>query len=50
MVEMLKDLFFYLKKRKKYWMIPILSLFFVFGLLIVLSHGSALSPFIYSFF
>lgn len=40
----------YMKERKKWWLIPLLIIFLIFGLLIVLSSGSALAPFIYSLF
>ncbi len=46
----LKELWNYLKVRKKFWMLPILILLVVFGGLIVLSQGSAVAPFIYTLF
>ncbi len=44
------ELLNFLKKRKKYWMIPMITLFFIFGGLIVLTQGSAIAPFIYTLF
>tara|TARA_Y100000768_G_C23721764_1_gene560642 strand:+ start:141 stop:290 length:150 start_codon:yes stop_codon:yes gene_type:complete len=46
----LKELWNFLKVRKKFWMLPIIILLVVFGGLIVLSQGSAVAPFIYTLF
>ena len=46
----LKQLFALLAERKAWWLIPMVSVFLLLGLLIVLSQGSALSPFIYTLF
>ena len=40
----------FLKVRKKWWLAPIIILSMLLGLLIVLTHGSALAPFIYTIF
>jgi hypothetical protein len=40
----------FLKVRKKYWLLPIIIMLFVFGGLIVLTQGSAVAPFIYAIF
>ncbi|HQO91478.1 MAG TPA: DUF5989 family protein, partial [bacterium] len=34
----------------KYWMIPAIFVLLLFGVLIVLSSGSAIAPFIYTIF
>ena len=34
--------------RKEYWLVPIMFMFVLFGGLLVLSHGSAVAPFIYT--
>ena len=39
-----------LKERKKYWLLPIIIVLALFGMLIVLSQGSAVAPFIYTIF
>ena len=44
------ELWTYMKVRKKFWLMPILVMFAVFGGLIVLSQGSAVAPFIYTIF
>tara|TARA_B100000029_G_scaffold512563_1_gene609555 strand:- start:4989 stop:5138 length:150 start_codon:yes stop_codon:yes gene_type:complete len=46
----LKEFWDFLKERKKYWLIPILLILFIFGALIVLTQGSAVAPFIYTIF
>ncbi len=45
-----KELWVFLRVRKKWWLAPILLMMLLFGLLIVLTHGSALAPFIYTLF
>jgi hypothetical protein len=50
MIDLLKDLWGFLKVRKKFWMIPIILILLLFGALIVLTSGSAIAPFIYTLF
>ena len=40
----------FLKKRKKYWLAPLLLMLVFLGMVIVLGESSALGPFIYPFF
>jgi hypothetical protein len=40
----------FLRQEKKYWLIPIVIVFVLFGLLIVFSQSSAVAPFIYTLF
>ena len=40
----------FLKQEKKYWLVPIVVVFVLFGLLIVFSQSSAVAPFIYTLF
>lgn len=49
-MDFLKELWMFLKVRKKFWLLPILFIMVLFGGLIVLSHGSAVAPFIYTVF
>ena len=44
------DFWDFLKVRKKWWLAPIIILSALLGILIVLTHGSALAPFIYTIF
>jgi hypothetical protein len=50
MIEFLKEFCDFLKVRKKYWLLPILVVLVLFGVLIVLSQGTAVAPFIYTIF
>jgi hypothetical protein len=49
-MELIRDLFDFLKTRKKYWLIPLIVILLFFSFLIVLSTGSAIAPFIYTLF
>lgn len=50
MFDLLKDLWNFMKVRKKFWLAPIVIVLILLGALIVLSQGSALAPFIYTLF
>ncbi|MEZ5541452.1 MAG: DUF5989 family protein [Pseudomonadota bacterium] len=50
MLDLLKDLWDFLKVRKKFWLAPIVIVLLLLGALIVLSQGSAVAPFIYTLF
>jgi competence protein ComGC len=50
MIEFLKEFWDFIKNRKKYWLLPILIVLVLFGVLIVLSQGTAVAPFIYTIF
>jgi hypothetical protein len=49
-MSMIKELWAFLRARKKYWLWPIFIVMALLGLLIVLAHGSAVAPFIYTLF
>lgn len=49
-MEFLSDLWRYMKARKKYWLIPLIVVIIIFGVIIVLSSGSAIAPAIYTLF
>jgi hypothetical protein len=49
-MAMLKELWVFLRTRKKFWMWPIFVMMALLGVLIVLAHGSAVAPFIYTLF
>ena len=50
MLDLLKDLWGFMKARKKFWLAPIIFVLLLLGALIVLSEGSAVAPFIYTLF
>ncbi|MBI5441069.1 MAG: hypothetical protein HY900_07650 [Deltaproteobacteria bacterium] len=49
-MDFLKDLWGFLRVRKKFWLLPIILFLFLFGTVIVLTSGSAIAPFIYALF
>jgi hypothetical protein len=49
-MDFLKDLWGFLKVRKKFWLLPLILMLLLFGGLIVLTSGSAVAPFIYTLF
>ena len=50
MIELIKDLWGFMRARKKFWLAPIILVMLLLGTLIVLSQGSAVAPFIYTLF
>ncbi len=49
-MDFLQDLWAFLKVRKKFWLLPIILTLLLFGVLIVLTSGTAVAPFIYTIF
>jgi hypothetical protein len=49
-ISILRELWVFLRIRKKYWLLPIVIMLAVFGGLILLTQGSAVAPFIYTLF
>lgn len=49
-MSMLKELWAFLRARKKFWLWPIFIVMALLGILIVTAQGSALAPFIYALF
>ena len=50
MIDLLIDLWQFMRIRKKFWLAPIISLLLLLGALIVFTQGSAVAPFIYTLF
>ena len=50
MIEFLKDLWDFMRVRKKFWLAPIIIVLLLLGVLIVLAEGSAVARFIYTIF
>jgi hypothetical protein len=50
MLELIRDLWDFLRERKKLWLAPIILILLVLGMLVVLTQGSALAPFVYTLF
>jgi len=49
-VRILREFWGFLKVRKKYWLGPIVLILLLLGLLIVLTEGSRVAPFVYTLF
>ena len=50
MFDLIKDLWGFMRERKKFWLAPIIIVMLLLGVLIVLAEGSAIAPFIYTIF
>lgn len=50
MGSFLKELWMYMRTRKKFWLLPLIVVMLLLGLLIVFAQGSAVAPFIYTLF
>ena len=50
MLDLIRDLWGFMRDRKKFWLMPILIVMLLLGVLIVLAQGSAAAPFIYTLF
>jgi len=49
-LDLMQDVWDFLKIRKKYWLAPLIITIVLMGALIVFSQGSVVAPFIYSIF
>ena len=49
-MSMLSELWRFARVRKKFWLLPIIIVMFLFGGLLILTQGSAIAPFIYTLF
>jgi Family of unknown function (DUF5989) len=49
-MNFLGDLWGFLRTRKKFWLLPLITILLGLGVLIVLASGSAIAPFIYTLF
>ena len=50
MLDFLKDLWAFMRERKKFWLAPIILVMILLGALIVFAQGSSLALFIYTLF
>jgi hypothetical protein len=50
MIDLLADLWAFMRERKKFWLTPIILVMVLLGALLVLAQGSAVAPFIYTLF
>ena len=50
MLKLSKDLWSFMRVRKKFWLGPVIVVMVLLGALLVLAQGSAVAPFIYTLF
>ena len=50
MGEFMVELWAFMRERKKFWLLPIITILVLVGALVVLTQGSAVAPFIYTLF
>ena len=49
-MSFIKELFLFLKNRKKLWLAPVIIIMIILGGLLILAQGSVFAPFIYTLF
>jgi hypothetical protein len=49
-MDLIAELWRFMRARRKFWLLPILAMMVVFGGLVVLTKGSVIAPFIYTLF
>ena len=50
MLDLMKDLWMFMRVRKKFWLAPIVVVMVLLGALLIVAQGSAVAPFIYTLF
>jgi hypothetical protein len=50
MLELISDLWGFMRQRKKFWLAPIIIVMLLLGALLIFAEGSAVAPFIYTLF
>jgi hypothetical protein len=50
MLDLLSDLWVFMRVRKKFWLAPVILVMVFLGVFLVLAQGSAVAPFIYTLF
>tara|TARA_B100000886_G_scaffold313534_1_gene250227 strand:+ start:428 stop:589 length:162 start_codon:yes stop_codon:yes gene_type:complete len=50
LLDLLKDIWDFMKVRKKYWLAPLIITIVLMGALLVFTQGSVVAPFIYTIF
>lgn len=49
-MDFIKELWMFMRLRKKYWLIPIVIIMLLFATLIIFTQGTTAGPFVYSLF
>lgn len=50
MLELWRDLWAFMRERKKFWLMPIIVVLVLVGALLIFAQTSVLAPFIYTLF
>jgi len=50
LLDLLKDIWDFMKVRKKYWLAPLIITIVLMGALLIFTPGSVVAPFIYTIF
>lgn len=50
MTALIRELWAFLRVRKKWWLLPVMVIMLLVGALLIFAQGSALAPFIYTIF
>lgn len=50
MLDLMRDLWGFMRERKKFWMTPLILVLILMGALVILAQFSAVAPFIYTLF
>jgi hypothetical protein len=50
MIDFIREFWAFLRVRKKFWLLPMMIIMGLFGVLVVMTGGSAIAPFIYVLF
>lgn len=50
MLSLLREIWLFIKFRKRFWLLPVLILLLLFGGLLIFVKGTAVAPFIYTVF
>jgi len=50
MISFIREIWAFMRARKKFWLLPIVLILVMFGGLLILAQGSAVAPFIYTIF
>lgn len=49
-MKLVYELWSFLRLRKKFWLLPLLMILILCGLILTLTYGTAIAPFIYALF
>lgn len=49
-MSLVREFWMFMRERKKWWLLPIITVMVLVGMLLVFAQGSALAPFIYTIF